>query len=227
MRVPVVVAVNMMDVARQRQMRVVLEVLERELGCPVVSLEAHRGKGIKELKQAVMGLRQSEVPSGKGVIYSGALEDAILQVTKEMDVSKNNNATWIATRLLEEDKYAEGLVSEKLLSLVVELKNQIRTNLNEDADILLADARYRFIHELVTCCVEKTGESRRTWTSRIDNIVLNRMLGIPIFLGVMYCMFLFAINMGGAFQDFFDIGSNTIFVDGLAHVLMGGARRIG
>lgn len=221
MRVPVVVAVNMMDVARQRQMRVVLEVLERELGCPVVSLEAHRGKGIKELKQAVMGLRQSEVPSGKGVVYSGALEDAILQVTKEMDVSKNNNATWIATRLLEEDKYAEGLVSEKLLSLVVELKNQIRTNLNEDADILLADARYRFIHELVSRCVEKTGENRRTWTSRIDNIVLNRMLGIPIFLGVMYCMFLFAINMGGAFQDFFDIGSNTIFVDGLAQVLSG------
>lgn len=98
---------------------------------------------------------------------------------------------------------------------VTEWQGRIQSELGEDADILIADARYRFIQDVIAQCVTRKA-CPVSWTARIDSIILNRILGIPIFLGVMYAMFLFAINIGGAFQDFFDIGSNTIFVNGLA-----------
>lgn len=215
MGVPVIVAVNMLDVARSRQIQIDINLLEKELGCPVIALEAHKGKGIKELKLAVIKKLQS---SEKKIVYPQIVQAAIEKIANELPETEKNK-TWLATRLLEDDVYVRSLVSDTLLSHVVELQKQIRTELNEDADILLADARYRLIHELVSRCVKKSAEKLKTWTERIDSIVLNRALGIPIFLGVMYCMFLFAINVGGAFQDFFDIGSDTIFVDGFGDLL--------
>lgn len=231
MRVPVIVAVNMMDVARQRQLRVLVDTLERELGCPVVALEAHRGKGIKNLKQAVVELGKSLQASEKKIEYSDLMQKAVTEIkqlllSKKVDThSQENEKTkhiakdWLALRLLEDDVYARSLVTKDVLPSVIEWQQHIRTTLNEDPDILLADARYRFIRDVVTRSLVKSLIPVRTWTTRIDNIVLHRVLGIPIFLGVMYCMFLFAINIGGAFQDFFDIGSDTLFVSGLAQGL--------
>lgn len=214
MRVPLIVAVNMLDVARSHRMQIALTILEQELGCPVVALEAHKNKGVEELKQAIVAAAQNLKPSEKRVTYPSVIEAALQTLNQ-------NNAlphAWLATRLLEDDVYARGLVSEAILLQVTSLQKQIHLALNEDADILLADARYRFIHDLMQRCVVR-GEKTRTWTERIDKVILNRVLGIPVFLAVMYCMFLFAINIGGAFQDFFDISSNTIFVDGVATVL--------
>ncbi|OGT67093.1 MAG: ferrous iron transport protein B [Gammaproteobacteria bacterium RIFCSPHIGHO2_12_FULL_45_9] len=91
--------------------------------------------------------------------------------------------------------------------------------MGEDADILLADARYRWVQAIIEQCVDHTAVTIPKWTTRLDNVVLHRVLGIPLFLVVMYLMFLFSINVGGAFQDFFDISSETIFVSGLATAL--------
>lgn len=88
----------------------------------------------------------------------------------------------------------------------------------EDADILRAEARYCFIHETVQQCVNRVAADRRV-TPHIDRFVLNRFLGIPVFLAVMYSMFFFALNVGGVFQDFFDLGSETLLVGGLSHLL--------
>jgi len=110
-------------------------------------------------------------------------------------------------------------VTKEILQKVKEEQQKIQNTLNEEADILFADARYRYIDELVQQTVQRDVVTKTTWTARIDNIVLNRVLGIPIFLGVMYLLFLFSINVGGAFQDFFDISSQTIFVDGFANLL--------
>lgn len=222
MHVPVIVAVNMMDVARARQIKIDLSLLEKKLGCPVIALEANKNKGIKDLKQTVTDVAKSLQPSEKKIPYVNALESAIQELVisaESVSLEKNVSKEWLATRLLEDDVYARSLASDTLLARATQLQHQIRAELDEDADILLADARYRFIHDVLTQAVEKSSKQIRNWTTRIDNIVLNRVLGIPIFLGVMYCMFLFAINIGGAFQDFFDIGSDTIFVGGFADLL--------
>lgn len=220
MQVPVIIAINMMDVAHQRGINIQLEKLSQQLGCPVIALEAHKGKGIKELKQAIVTAKQLKITAH--IPYPPLIEKSIQDLAMRIEAEHRTVATpnypWLAMRLLEEDVFARLLVSENIMTLVKASQQQVQTELNEDADILLADARYRFIQTLMELAVEKTS-ARPTWTSRLDNVVLNRWLGIPIFLAVMYCMFFFAINIGGAFQDFFDISSDTLFVDGFAHLL--------
>ena len=219
MNIPVMVAVNMMDVARQRGLNINLDVLATELGCPVVALEAHKDKGVKELKEAIL---QGSVSSRTSWIDRYEIRDAIYSLTSYV----NNRAdaasqdAWLALRLLEGDVYARSLVSQDVITQANLIQDALQQEKNEDADILIADARYSVIQDIVTRCVVKKLKQKITWTDRIDRIVLNRVLGIPIFLAVMYAMFLFAINIGGAFQDFFDIGSDALFVQGLAKGLM-------
>jgi ferrous iron transport protein B len=92
----------------------------------------------------------------------------------------------------------------------------------DDIDILIADARYSFAHAMTQATVKQTGVVSRNLSDRIDRVMLNRMLGIPIFLAVMYLMFMFTINIGGAFIDVFDQAAGTLFVEGTAHVLAAG-----
>ena len=214
MRVPVILAINMMDVARLRNIKIFLDKLEQELGCPVITLEAHKGKGIKELKNRII---ENITLSEKKVSYSPEIIQAINEIAQAIAAP---NKEWIATRLLEDDVFVRRFVSENTLEKVKIAQQRLRAELSEDVDILLADARYCLIHEIVSFCVEKSTLRAQTWTAWIDRFVLNRFLGIPIFLAAMYCLFLFAMNIGGAFQDFFDISSNTIFVEGFAHVLI-------
>jgi ferrous iron transport protein B len=215
MRVPMMVVLNMMDVAKQRGIQIDLEKLEKELGCPVMALQASKRKGIKEFKRAILAAKQLRAPQ-REIPCSPVITKAIHDVmTASHPLAQNK---WLAIRLLEDDAIARAQVNEAVLKEVAIAQGHIRAALSEDPDILLADARYQFIQTILTQAVKKT-HARKTWTARLDAIVLNRLLGIPIFLAVMYWMFFFAINIGGAFQDFFDISSDTLFVDGFAHVL--------
>lgn len=216
MGVPLVLALNMMDVAAAKNIHIDLQQLSRELGCPVIALKANdgsKGRGVSELKQAVIAYHQyckqrKELPH----------HAVVLQAT-EILASHLQNNNWLAMRLLEDDVAAQKLVSADMLQKVSEQQARIQQAAGEEADILLADARYRFIAQVLQTCVSRSTVTKLTLTTRIDNIVLNRVLGIPIFLGMMYLLFVFSINIGGAFQDFFDIASQTIFVDGFAYWL--------
>jgi ferrous iron transport protein B len=106
-----------------------------------------------------------------------------------------------------------------MVQQVSEHRHRIHQVLGEDIDIAVADSRYGYAHRLVNDVATRPREVSLTTSDKIDQIVLNRWLGIPIFLGVMYLLFMFAINVGSAFIDFFDILFGTIFVDGLGHVL--------
>ena len=222
MKVPLIVAVNMMDVARARRTQIDIKKLADELGCPVIALEANKAKGIKELKQTALKALKTLTPSTKKINYPSTVQTAIDELTTHLLThyqDKTMNCSWLAMRLLEQDAFAQSLVSPEDLSKATLLQQHIGTTTEEDADILLADARYHFIQDIVTHCVEKNSAAISTWTSRIDSVVLNRWLGIPLFLSIMYSLFLFAINIGGAFQDFFDIGSDTLFVGGFSQLL--------
>ncbi len=217
MSVPVILALNMMDVARQRQMKIAVEQFAKALHCPVVILEASNGKGIKELKNAVVHA-QPIIPSSF-VEYPTLITDIVTEIANEIPVQSGLENKWLALRLLEEDQFVRQFIPETILKKIPAYQEKIHRVLQEDSDILLADARYRSIQAVVSSCVTTSTQQCKTWTTYIDRIVLHRVLGIPIFLSVMYLMFFFAINIGGAFQDFFDIGSSTLFVDGLAQGL--------
>jgi ferrous iron transport protein B len=209
MGVPLVLALNMMDVAAKKNIQIDIKKLSDALGCPVAALTASKGGGVSELKQMLI---TQPVVARKPMPQHAALQQAV------QALAQHAGSEWLAMRLLEGDAYAERQVSSDVLMQVREQQALIEQTTGEEADILLADARYRFIQATLAACVTRKAEAA-TLTSRLDNIVLNRILGIPIFFFTMYLLFVFAINIGGRLQDVFDIGSQMIFVEGFARVL--------
>lgn len=216
MGIPVILALNMMDIAKARQIHIDLVSLSSALGCPVVALEANKSGGRQALKNAIVSYDASTVQS-KHFAYPEIIQQAV--TTLSMCDKAESGKAWLALRLLEDDNSVKRLVSPDMLAALPAQQAIIQNVLGEDADILIADTRYRFIQDTLAHSLTRNSVTVATWTSRLDNIVLNRVLGLPIFLCVMYALFVFAINVGGAFQDFFDIASQAIFVDGLAYVL--------
>jgi ferrous iron transport protein B len=133
------------------------------------------------------------------------------------------DARWLALRLLERDDAAIGqVVTAGVLTRaqVEEAASSLEAEIDESVDISLAEARYRFVEDVAAECLSRPPATRTTG-EHLDGVVLHRLLGIPIFLGVMYLLFWFAISVGGAFIDFFDLAGGAIFVDGSRALLVG------
>ncbi|MDF1795194.1 MAG: Fe(2+) transporter permease subunit FeoB [Coxiellaceae bacterium] len=211
---PVVLAVNMMDVVESRGLHIDFQKLGKQLGCDVVGIVANKQKGMPFLLQTIVEANKKHQSS-----FALQLDPIVKKARKGISqlLHKQAHADWLALRLLEGDEFATAQVDACIQQNVLLRIKELTKELAEEPDILIADARYQFAHQLVEQSVSAFKTQRQTVTDVIDKVVLNRFLGIPIFLFVMYLMFLFAINVGGAFQDFFDIGSTTILVDGVAH----------
>ena len=222
MKVPLVLALNMMDSAKEQRIEIDLEGLSRRLGCPVVPLVAARGQGITELRDAVERSVRTPSPPKLQVEHPGRVQgavDELLPLVRDAARLRRINPSYLALKLLEGEKWVTGMVGAEVVKLRDQLQKQIEEELDEEVDILLADSRYRVIKELTQGTVKKAGRVGRTLSDKIDHIVLNRVLGIPIFLLAMYLTFMITINIGGAFIDFFDILAGTIFVDGFGALL--------
>ncbi|WP_218814548.1 Fe(2+) transporter permease subunit FeoB [Rickettsiella endosymbiont of Dermanyssus gallinae] len=221
MRLPVIIALNMMDIAKRRGIHIDVAQLSQSLGCPVIPLTAIRGKGLAELRHAFTNVSVSAA----AITYplEPALQTAWETLSKKINgaVKSQNNrlcTRWLALRLLEDDNLAKSYARAEERSDAKSLRDELRSQLGEEPDLLIADARYRWIQSALKQSIKKQTYNK-TFTSSIDRFILNRWLGIPIFLLVMYSLFLFAINVGGAFQDFFDIGSTAIFIHGTITLL--------
>jgi ferrous iron transport protein B len=214
MNIPMIIALNMSDIAKRRGIHIDTEKLSQQLGCQVIPMVASRHKGIEQLQHAVTGIH--DAPKAIQYPFGSSIQAAIDTLSQAV---KTDNAEWLALRLLEGDCLAESLVDQSTYQLSQQLQSSISQEQGEPVDLLIADARYQWVDQLVQTCSEQRKTSKQTITELVDKVVLNRFLGVPIFLFVMYATFFFAINVGGAFQDFFDIGSTTIFIDGLSHVL--------
>lgn len=219
MSVPMIIAVNMTDIAAQRGIQLNLTTLSQQLGVQVLPISATRHEGIEELKQVIDAASQLSQPPATKIIYPPSIEHAIAillpVVLPQLSAEKAAHARWITLKLLESDASAKHYLQNNIDEQVAKLQEHIATELEEDVDILVADSRYTFISTLIQSSVKKTSKVSRTLSDRIDQIVLNRLFGIPIFLLVMYLMFMFTINIGGAFIDFFDIFVGTLLVEGM------------
>lgn len=219
MGLPMILVVNMSDIAKQHGIEIDFNQLQQRLGIPVVTTVATKRQGIDTLKTQIC---QTPAKSNQSLsLLSAPLKRLHQQLTDLIGSnSKELCPDWLALKCLEQDYYAWQLLDATLKEQVQAAIQQADADFSEDVDILIADGRYQAIHQLVQEAVIHKKTLKQSFSEKLDNIILNRFLGIPIFLLVMYLMFLFAINIGGAFQDFFDIGSTVIFVDGLAHVLL-------
>jgi ferrous iron transport protein B len=223
MRVPMILALNMMDIVKQRGIKIDLAAIAQQLGCPVVAISAVSKNGILKLKEAINEAVLNKAVPTATIHYPSALELAIHELTSTLKLTANDfscHLPWLAIRLLEGDTLAKQIANPDIYPLVVELQNRIEKESNDEIDILAADARYGFVNQLTQSAVCKLSDVGRHTTDKIDSVVLNRFLGIPIFLLVMYAMFMFTINIGSAFIDFFDQAVGAVLVDGLAEQLV-------
>ncbi|MDR0996910.1 MAG: Fe(2+) transporter permease subunit FeoB [Zoogloeaceae bacterium] len=223
MRVPMVVALNMVDVARSRGIEIDCDKLAQKLGCPVLPVVASKSNGVEAVKDFLALNTQFALP-GAGPAYPEALEQAVEALAPKLKlVVGNMEPRWVALKAMEGDETVlkrlaiDAIASEEIR----QQRAQVEEALDEETDIVVADARYGFIGEVVETAVTSRQRKMQTLSDKIDRVVLNRVLGIPVFFLMMYLMFLFTINIGGAFIDFFDGAFGAIFVDGLGHVLEG------
>jgi len=224
MKVPMIVVLNMMDLAEKNNIQIDPAHLELHLDCPVVPISAIKKGDIEKVKKAVEKAVKAKKISDAKVSYSNEIEEVIKKYSPVLtSVSRKVSADerWTAVKLIENDDW----IKEKVITETSLTEQQIESTqehlekiLGEPSDILVAGYRYGFTHGIVKDVVKKK-KVRISGTEKVDKIVLNRILGIPIFLGVMYVMFWIAISFGGAFIDFFDVFFGTIFVDGFGTVL--------
>ena len=220
MRVPMILVLNMMDAVKKRGIKIDLNELSKRLACPVVAVIAATGLGLNELRETINhACSNPAIPSLK-VNYHPAIETAVSELQSQLAEGQHTcDLRWLALRLLENDTLAKQLAGPALEANAINLRTHIETVTQDEIDILAADARYGLVNQLVQATVCKLNEVSRHTTDKIDAVVLNRFLGIPVFLLVMYAMFMFTINIGSAFVDFFDQAVGALLVDGMNALL--------
>ncbi len=224
MGIPLIVVVNMIDLSDPLDLRH----LSKSLGCPVFGISAKTGQGIQALHQQLNNLDQVAIPTHYQQ-YDSTLQTAMTTCSDRLEtqlqhLSQPINGTlkqWLSIRLLECDHMSKQVMEQLGMSTrsIEELMTQIPTNL----DLAIADSRYESIRNqlrlvIPTKDIPAQQKSVTTLTNWVDAIALNRFLGIPFFLGLMYLMFQVSITLGNSLQPLFDSGSNAIFVTGFSQL---------
>lgn len=222
MKIPIIIALNMMDIAKQRKIQIEVEHLAKHLDCIIIPMIANKKNGLDELKEHINEVGTKKQISKTKIQYDSVVEDAIKRITektKTLSEELKLDSRWLTIKLLEADETAIEITENKFEKIIDKEAAKIERHTGDEVDIVIADGRYGFIHGLSRDVVHRRDQMKKTVSDNIDKFVLNRFLGIPIFLAVMYLVFMLTINVGGAFIDFFDIFTGTILVDGLGHLL--------
>ncbi len=222
MKVPVVIALNMMDVAAEKELNVDFFALQEKLACWVIPMMAKNGKGLKALKRAILTAAQADLISPVSITYPEFVKNAAQDISSRLTPEEygRHDPFWLAIKLLEDDEIVRTRVTAEVQESADWWQEEIEEEMDEDADILIASARYDFIISTLSGVVEKAGKVSSTLSEKIDKVVLHKVLGLPIFFLSMYLMFMFTINIGGAFIDFFDILFGVVCVDWASEIML-------
>ncbi|MEH6529727.1 MAG: Fe(2+) transporter permease subunit FeoB [Photobacterium frigidiphilum] len=214
---PMVVVLNKMDVLQRQRQVLDVKALEKMLGCPVLCLSANNLKQVEAFKTNLHKMLAQGVAVGDMVLdYGQHFESAITEL-EGLFSNGQLNARSQAIRVLENDTLVINGLSEADKSQACNARNKLLVNV--DPDIQVADVRYTYLHQLCQKVRRQEGKLSRSISDKIDAVLLHRAFGIPFFFVVMYLMFMFSINIGSAFIDFFDISVGAILVDG-GHYLL-------
>lgn len=212
---PMIVVLNKMDVLKRERQTINIKALEKELGCPVLSLSANDKGQVTRFKEKLhKQLVQTINLEPLTISYDEAFESLIPKVAPQFNDELVSERA-LSIRALENDFLVlNSLAPNDRLDV-----DQVRLNADIDIDLCVADAKYTYLHDLCKRVRRTEGKLSRNFTEKVDQFILNKWVGIPFFFVVMYLMFMFSINIGSAFIDFFDIGVGALLVDG-GHYLL-------
>ena len=218
MKIPMVIAVNMMDIAENRGIQLDLDELSDFYGVPCIPLSAVSEKSVTNFISQMGHVLASPMPLPKQIAYGDKVEEAVKVLEPKVAPVADllaTDARWVSLMYLGNqksyaDKFAEAGVKIN--------KADVVKILGEEPEFAMAENRYSIAHGVAgKAIVEK--RSKKTFSDKLDAVLLNRWAALPIFLVIMYLVFWVAVTIGSAFIDFFDVLFGAIFVDGLGYVL--------
>lgn len=224
--VPVVIALNMADLLEKRGIKIDVARLSMLLDCPIVETSALKGEGLDKLiDEAIKTAKKKEADLPKE-IFNKDLEDAVSAAAEVLPSSIDANKTrWYAVKFLEKDsKVAESIkLTDSAAKKIEELRAGLEKSHDDDMESIVTDERYKFIQKIVGTTVKK-GKDKLTTSDKIDKIVTNRILGIPIFIAVMFVVYYISVTtIGTIVTDW----TNDTFVGGIQEIVGGFLEGIG
>ena len=224
--VPVVIALNMADLLEKRDIKIDVARLSMLLDCPIVETSALKGEGLDKLiDEAIRTAKKKEADLPKE-IFNKDLEDAVSAAAEVLPSSIDaNKKRWYAVKFLEKDsKVAESVkLTDSAAKKIEELRAGLEKSHDDDMESIVTDERYKFIQKIVGTTVKK-GKDKLTTSDKIDKIVTNRILGIPIFIAVMFVVYYISVTtIGTIVTDW----TNDTFVGGIQEIVGGFLEGIG
>ena len=204
----VVIALNMIDQAEALNIEIDTNKLSKRLGVPIIKTSALKNRGIEELIETSIYSKKNEKLIN--INYGEDIENEIKNLSSLLEAYKNKlefPVNWTALKLLENDEYIKDKVkqlnSPSIFNKLEESNKTIEKNIGFEADMSIVDKRYSFISSITEDVIKKPSEKQVTTTEKIDKIVTNKYLGIPIFALIMYCLYELTFIIGAGIQEWF------------------------
>ena len=222
--IPTVIAVNMADLVVKNGAQIHLSELSKRLGCEVVEISALKGTGVTKAAEKVVALAEKKASAPKPVTYGRELEEAISAVSAKLSGIPEEQKRFFAVKLLErDDKIAANMTN--IVNVEADIE-KLEKELDDDAESIITNERYTYISSIIDDCMTKVhGKEKLTTSDKIDRIVTNRILALPIFALVMFLVYYVSVSTVGAFVT--DWTNDVLFGEIIPPAIEAGLQAIG
>ena len=221
--IPVIMAVNMMDVVEKSGEKIHTDKLSKKLGCEVVEISALKGTGIKEAAEKAVKLAESRKAAVVTHEFSKEAEDIISKVEAKITGMPEEQKRFFAIKLLEKDDKINDMMTS-VPSVSAEIK-EMEDKFDDDTESVITNERYVYISSIIGECVTKNSKEKLTTSDKIDRIVTNRWLALPIFAVVMFVVYYVSVTTVGAFVT--DWTNDVLFGEIIPPAIESGLNAIG
>ena len=223
--IPVVIALNMADLVEKKGLKIDIKRLSMVLGCPVVETSALKKTGLTSLIDEAVRCAKKKERALPGPIFSQKLETLIDDVKAALDTVTADKSRWYAIKAIERDEKAisDAKLSAEALEKARDARVIIEKDRDDDIESIITDERYKYIQKIVSTCVKK-GKEELSVSDKIDRIVTNRILGIPIFIAVMFVVYYISVTTIGTWVTDW---TNDTFVGAIQGWVSSGLEAIG
>ncbi len=225
--IPVVIAINMMDIVRKNGDEIKIAELSRAIGCKVIEISALKGQGIEEAAQAAIEAAKSEKKTPRH-IFSGDVEHALAHIEEAaIHHMPEEQQRWYAIKIFERDeKVLEALnLPKSTLEHIEKDILAVEKDLDDDAEAIITNERYNYIVRMMQTCYKRKNKGKLSLSDKIDRIVTNRFLALPIFVGIMFLVYFLSIGSVGSWTV--DFMNDKLFGQWVVPTVTSGLESIG
>ncbi|WP_206458487.1 ferrous iron transport protein B [Anaerovorax sp. IOR16] len=222
--IPMIVAINMMDVVNKNGDKIDCSKLSKSLGCPVIPISAMKGEGISDLIEQAVSVANTDKTTDLSKRFSTQVENVLSEIQKQIpNEIEEKQRRWYAVKLFERD---EKVIQQIKKSTKIEaLVNEMEMAMEDDSESIITNERYQYITSLIQNCYQKKSKSKISTSDKIDRVVTNRFLALPIFAVIMFFVYYISITTIGDLVTVFT--NDTLFGAWISETLAAWMETIG